>query len=175
MRRVTGLVLTGLLLIVATWWWSPERAYACSCVNRTDTQLAEDADVIFTGRIAEDRIRGQSRTITFAVDRVYKGDAHTQQAVHTHASGASCGLEISGPGPFVVFANRDDTRAPDLQANLCGGTREGAPPAHLGEGYAPLTGGGTSPAWIAVPVVALVAAFGFAALAWRRRLRDAPD
>jgi hypothetical protein len=175
MRRLAGLILTGLLLIVATWWSSPERAYACSCVNRTDTQLAEDADVIFTGRIAEDRIRGQSRTITFAVDRVYKGDAHIRQAVHTNASGASCGLEISGPGPFVVFANRDDTRERDLQANLCGGTREGGPSAGLGEGYPPLAGGGVSPAWIAVPVVALCATFAFAALAWRRRLRNAAD
>jgi hypothetical protein len=175
MRRVAGLVLTGLLLIVATWWPSPEHAYACSCRSETDTQRAESADVIFTGRIAEDQIRGQSRTITFAVDRVYKGEAQTRQAVHTHASGASCGLEISGPGPFVVFANRDGTRAPDLRANLCGGTREGAPSADLGEGYPPLTGGGASPAWIAVPVVVLSATFAFTALAWRRRLRDATD
>jgi hypothetical protein len=173
MRRVAGVILTGLLLIAATVWSSPERAYACSCTNRTDTQHAEDADVIFTGRIAEDQIRGQSRTITFAVDRVYKGDAHARQAVHTHASGATCGLEISGPGPFLVFASED--ARPDLQANLCGGTRAGAAPAFLGDGRPPteVPPSPASPAWIAVPVVALLAAFAFAALAWRRRLRDA--
>jgi hypothetical protein len=60
------------------------------------------------------------------VDRVYKGQATSTQVVTTHSSGASCGLEISGPGPFLVFADQEQS---GLTANLCGGTRAGAAPA----------------------------------------------
>ena len=82
-------------------------------------------------------------------------------------------MELTGPGPYLVQARLKQEGGRSLHANSCGGTREGGAPADLGEGYPPLAGGGVSPAWIAVPVVALSAAFAFAALAWRRRLRAA--
>jgi hypothetical protein len=55
--------------------------------------------------------------------------------VTSQASGASCGVEITGPGPFVVFAQEAPT---GLTADLCGGTRDGSAPAGLGVGQAPL-------------------------------------
>jgi hypothetical protein len=67
----------------------------------------------------------------FAVDTVFKGTAHEEQAVLSPVSGATCGLELVGEGPFVVFASRSTdlggepfaTLADDQYAAfLCGGT-----------------------------------------------------
>ena len=92
--------------------------------------------MIFTGRIDGDRSDQQTRTITFVVERIYKGDAGPRQVIATSASGASCGLEIGGAGTFLVFANLRTSRA-SCKANLCGGTRAGGALATLGEGRAP--------------------------------------
>jgi hypothetical protein len=172
MRRVAALILAGLLASMATWWAGPERAYACSCAyQRDDPELVRIADVIFIGTVVGDRTLGDTRTYTFAVDRVFKGQAYATQTVTTHTQGPACGLELAGSGPFLVHAYQEPEGVESLSANSCGGTREGGPPTTLGEGYPPLTGrSGISPTWIAVPIVALSAAFAFAALAWRRRL-----
>ena len=126
--------------------------------------------MIFLGTVVDERTLGGTRTYTFRVDRVYKGQAYATQTVKTEAQGPACGLELNGPGPFLLHAYQEPAGAAALRANSCGGTREGGPPANLGEGYPPLPGGGTSPVWIAVPVVVLSAAFALSALAWRRRL-----
>ncbi|MGI8791726.1 MAG: hypothetical protein ACR2H3_00850, partial [Acidimicrobiales bacterium] len=43
----------------------------------------------------------------FDVQDVFKGEVTSRQTVVTPRSGASCGLEISGPGPYLVFAFAD--------------------------------------------------------------------
>ena len=136
MRRLAAYAAAGLLLGLAAIWAVPARAYACSCATTSDEGYVSGADVIFTGRIEDDRSDQQTRTIIFVVDRLYKGNTGARQVVSTSASGASCGLEISGAGPFVVFANHADQPG-QLEANLCGGTRTGGAPAVLGEGRTP--------------------------------------
>jgi hypothetical protein len=101
----------------------------------TDQEAFDRADVVFTGIVAgiEDPRSGSSmapRVFTFAVDDVYKGDAAPQQVVRSEQSGASCGLELAGPGPFVVFATTSVHESSsmrlgqgELHASLCGGTR----------------------------------------------------
>ena len=136
MRRV-ALALSAVLLALTAAWAAPPSAYACSCGGSPEAELVQRADVIFTGTVVADETnqRRQRRTLTVAVDRVYKGEATATQMVSTHASGASCGLEITGPGPFLIFADRE---GPGLTADLCGGTRAGAAPASLGPGQAPV-------------------------------------
>jgi hypothetical protein len=171
MRRVAALVLAGLLGSMATWWVGPERAFACSCAYEPDhPELVQIADVIFLGTVVGDRTLGNTRTYTFTVDRVFKGQAYATQTVKTEAQAPACGLELNGSGPFLVHAYQEPAGAEALHANSCGGTREGGSPANLGDGYPPLPSSGISPVWIAVPVLALSATFAFAALAWRRRL-----
>ena len=53
-----------------------------------------------------------------AVDEVFKGVVHGEQGVVSADSGASCGLELSGEGPFVVYATGTDG---DYRAGLCDG------------------------------------------------------
>jgi hypothetical protein len=123
--RLVALALAAVLLALTALWATPPPAYACSCAGASEEQQAASAEVIFTGTVAADPVdeRRQTRTLTLRVDRVYKGQATSTQVVSTHSSGASCGLEISGPGPFLVFADQEQS---GLTANLCGGTRAGA-------------------------------------------------
>ncbi|HSP27235.1 MAG TPA: hypothetical protein VLN74_01715 [Ilumatobacteraceae bacterium] len=86
----------------------------------------------------------------FDVDQVFKGEAQTRQSVVTAREGASCGLEISGPGPFVVFARLDDDGITsgamdgEVYSNSCSGTRplaDGALPTSFGTPSPPVTVG----------------------------------
>jgi hypothetical protein len=131
-------------------------ASACSCVGADDVESAGRADAIFAGTLTDTVTPNQSGssmdpvTYSFAVSRVYKGDVATSQPVGSVISGASCGLELDGTGPFLVFASANEEGQPALKANLCGGTRplgSGPDPA-LGPGYAAVR---------AVPVVAAAA------------------
>ena len=134
--RNAALALTGVLLALVAAWLSPAPAYACSCVTDSEPELARNAEVIFTGTVTEDRAIGDTRTYTFAVDRVYRGHVLTTQTVRTHTQGPACGLDLAGPGPYLVLGYLRDGV---LLANSCGGTRAGAPPAELGAGNPPQT------------------------------------
>jgi hypothetical protein len=135
-RTAVTLLLSGLLmvagLLVAT------SASACSCVGGTTQEFLDRADAVFTARPLsrqeppEPVLSSADPALhVFAVDTVFKGTAHEQQAVLSPMSGATCGLELVGEGPFVVFATRSTdlggesfaTLADDQYAAfLCGGT-----------------------------------------------------
>ena len=132
-------LLALLLAVLGSVALAPPAA-ACSCVTTAeDPALFDRAAVVFLGSVVDDRSRGRTRTLTFAVERVYKGAATSLQQVRTDVEPASCGLELAGTGPFLVQA-RDDTRG--LVADLCGGTRPTVRPAGTQNGYPPLPGGG---------------------------------
>jgi hypothetical protein len=135
--RVAALLLAAMLLALTAAWATPAPAYACSCAESSEAELTAQADVIFTGTVGDDQIDEgtKTRTLFFTVDRVYKGRATRTQVVATASAGGSCGLEIRGAGPFLVFA---DAKQAGLTADLCGGTRAGPAPAGLGPGRAPL-------------------------------------
>jgi hypothetical protein len=135
-RRTAGILLLTCLYVVLTVPVAPA-ASACSCVGGTTQRFFADADAVFTGRLVS---REEPATVTssadpalhvFAVDTVYKGTVHQSQGVLSPVSGATCGLELTGDGPFVVFATRsadlgvgEFTRLAEDQyaAFLCGGT-----------------------------------------------------
>ena len=179
--RVAALALTGLLLTLAAWWGFPAPAYACSCAYAPDNpELVRIADVIFVGTVVGDRITGDTRTYTFTVDRVFKGQAYATQTLTTHAQGPACGLDLTGSGQYLVHAHLAGGLGGALEANSCGGTRSGGPSVGMGEGYPPMTGGGipNGPRSLIGPAVILVvlsATFALTALAWRRRLANPKD
>ena len=130
-----------LLLTSVGWWAAPERAFACSCAYELEhPALIERAEVIFSGTVTKNRVRGQTRTLTFIVDRVYKGSAYATQTVTTAAQVPACGLELTRSGPYVVFAQRTGSPGDMLEANSCGGTRAAPIAADLGPGQTPTVG-----------------------------------
>lgn len=133
----TGLVAGMAFAFVPLIGISP--AQACSCAGAPEKEQFERADAVFKGTLpAGTRTGGgDSRDIvlTFDATRVYKGKVAAEQRVRTSGSGASCGLEISGAGPWLVFATlpweEDGGRSAPAadpadqvyEASLCGGTR----------------------------------------------------
>ena len=125
MRRWTTGPLAGLLLVLAGWVLAPP-ASACSCTGGTTADHALRAAAVFSGRLVDREVVDGTALHVFAVDTVYAGEVSARQGVLSPASGASCGLELAGEGPFLVFAGREDDR---LTADLCGGTTTWTPEA----------------------------------------------
>ena len=88
--RHISAALAGLVLVLASIWAIPPRAYACGCIHdNDDPALVDLAEVIFTGTVIDERSLGYNRTYTFAVTRVYKGSAYAEQRVQTRIPGRS--------------------------------------------------------------------------------------
>lgn len=129
MRRTAG----ALVLLVTVWLGAAAMtaapAQACSCMSGTVmAQQFADADAVFTGRLIDRRVEhpddpqrssADPAYHLFAVDTVLKGAVDDRQEVVSADDGASCGLEIRGKGPQLVFA---DLRDGELSAHLCNGT-----------------------------------------------------
>jgi len=194
MRRRSASAAVVAAILVASVVWNAPHAAACSCVGFTDAEALAAADVVFTGDLVEVRTppgamfsSADAERFVFEVDRVYKGEARARQSVVTPREGASCGLELAGSGPFLVFASRKpvfdlDADEGELFSHLCTGSRslsEVPFPAALGPGAEPLTGsspvGGTRDGDDRGPVVVVgVAALllaGALVVRWQRRAR----
>jgi hypothetical protein len=195
-------LVTAIVAALALVGAMPSPACACSCVQASVRDHFERADAVFAGRLVsrdDGLVPGDKATLVFEVSTVYKGEVAARQEIVTNASGASCGLELTGEGPHLVFGNADEMEHEPAPAegqyvsSLCGGSRpfdaaaraELAPLVKATE-PAPLataTPGNATPAsatpanrlpagwWIAAAglVVSVIAAA--AALVWRRRTR----
>jgi hypothetical protein len=165
MRRAAGTVLAMVLVALAAGWWGATPAYACSCARAPLATYFANADAVFVGRLV-------SRTVThpaepmrssadpalhvFAVDAVYKGDVLATQGVVSADAGASCGLELQGNGPFIVFGSRDDfvdvrPGPGQFAASLCDGTTAVTPALRA---QVATLGGGTPGTPLPVPTTA---------------------
>lgn len=126
-RTVLTLLLAGLVLAAGLFVASP--VSACSCAGLPTTASAfESADAVFTGRLVSRAVQhpdwpvkssGDPALHVFAVDEVFKGVVHEQQGVVSADSGATCGLDLPGAGPFVVFVTGSADR---YTAALCDGS-----------------------------------------------------
>lgn len=131
MRR-SGMTLLLAALLTAAGLLVASPAAACSCAEADTAAYFADADAVFAGSLVSREVRrldswtqssGDPALHVFEVETVYKGEVHEQQGVISAADGASCGLEPSGDGPYVVFATRDAGPAEgQYRAGLCGGT-----------------------------------------------------
>lgn len=163
-------------------------ACACSCVQTTTRESFERADAVFAGTLVSRDEQADKATLVFEVSDVYKGTVSARQEIVTHVSGATCGLELTGRGPHLVFGNAEGSDfepSPDegqYVGGLCGGSRPfdataRAELAGLGSqvkatkpvAAATPTDGTPVGWWIGGGGVALVAIAAVSALVWRRR------
>lgn len=104
---------------------TPGIAHACSCVEETLADYADEVAVAFTGRQI-DRIEHPSTlangwssadpvTLVFEVNRVYKGTVGPLVEVLTVRETPSCGIDFGGKGTVGVAAF---SRSPHSQAGL---------------------------------------------------------
>lgn len=190
-------IATVLVLITVGWVGvviGAAPAGACSCGMASDGAAFADSVAVFTGTLTErrDQARSGGRSsanpvrLVFAVDRVYKGSAFAEQSVVNAASGSSCGLEVTGSGPFLVFTHDDPMLEGvvdgELATGLCSSTRnvtaDQPVPASFGSGAPPSAGaspvgpdrGGSWMPWVAGfgGIVVLVAIAGIFAARRRR-------
>ena len=127
-------------------------ASACSCVGFTDPEAFARARAVFTGTLVsieelptDNYSSTDPQRLVFEVAEVFKGEAAARQTIVTEREGASCGLEVTGPGPFLVFTEPDPftisgIQPGELYAGMCGGTHplaDGAVPAAFGQSQPP--------------------------------------
>ncbi len=128
-------------------------AAACSCAGiPSAAQAFASADAVFSGRLISREVHHPNWPLisssdpavhVFAVDEVFKGVVHEEQGVVSADSGASCGLELSGEGPFVVYATESDG---GYRAGLCDGVTTATSEIQSDlQTLAGATGGGAAP------------------------------
>ena len=193
MRRV-GLVLLFALVVLGVVVAGVAPASACSCVGVSDDEAFARADAVFVGDWIETLPGGavppaasaDPQRLIFEVSGVYKGEVYARQSVVTAVDGGSCGLELQGDGPFLVFGRTAASRGEpgiedgELAAGLCDGSRTIADrsvpvsfgaPAAPNEGSSPIGGGDGVGAIVAMVVggaLAGAAVLGVRALRARR-------
>lgn len=139
----TAMVASGLLVLSAQPCW------ACTCAAQPPKALADNADVIFTGRVieAEDpfRFSGPRVQAELAVEVLYKGQVGNEVLVETYPGGsAACGLEFVEGKRFTVFAFLNERGR--LETNVCSASTSGSiDPARFGLSRAAPGGGRGSP------------------------------
>lgn len=103
---------------------------ACSCAPPPPPEQAvRDSVGVFLGRviaITDDR-EGFQRTVTFQVERWWKGGDSEQIQVVTATSGAACGVAFKMNDRYLVYAHA--RRGNELwQTTICSRTRNAAHP-----------------------------------------------
>lgn len=102
-------------------------ACACSCVQRSPTELAAGADAVFTGTVRTVRGPGlfagpEDRAVaTIDVDAVHKGDVAERVDVAAVPAEASCGVEFQAGERYIVYATTESAVAP-YHTGFCTGT-----------------------------------------------------
>jgi hypothetical protein len=146
-------LVVGIGIVAASTWAQGGPVAACSCVESTDLESFDRASAVFVGEVIDDWSEPPPKSgeyssdlprwFTFATTAVYKGDVFDEQFVRTVTDGASCGMELGGSGPFLIFA----AGSGELRSTLCDGNRAvdaAAIPDGFGAPRQPLAGASPS-------------------------------
>ncbi|MGQ0626039.1 MAG: hypothetical protein ACT4PP_15505 [Sporichthyaceae bacterium] len=138
------LIRVTLVLVLATAalpMMSADAAPTCMCRDSDELGNFERAGVVFKGTVetvtsSAIKERGKptqlsGRYYTFTPTKTYKGETVDPQTVFTAGDNASCGVDLDGSGPYLVFANIPDREfarqygldRDGLTMSSCGGTR----------------------------------------------------
>jgi Tissue inhibitor of metalloproteinase len=126
------------LVVVATAMTAPP-CWACSCAPSSKKEKAQNADVIFTGRVIDKEVLGDTTDVKvrFQVGKVYKGETTKKTNVFTTNAPGLCGFNFKEGSKYTVFSYWSDGKK---YVSSCTGTKAGAiNPDNYGlpEGYPP--------------------------------------
>lgn len=136
MKRLSWWSLA-LAIVVLAW---PSAARACSCLPiPPPAEAREKAAVVFEGRPIAQAREDHMRRFTFAVSRVFEGDAEDTVDVLTGQDSAMCGRDYDMSKTYLVYASRNTDGA--LVDSICSRTRPSEDASEdfsvLGEGRSP--------------------------------------
>src|SRR5437879_6296609 len=95
---------------------------ACSCPGPPPPKKAlELSTAVFLGEAVKVEVEGETRTVTFKVDRWWKGGDKQEVDAATHKSGATCGYGFEKGKKYLVYA-REEEKQKTLQVSLCSRT-----------------------------------------------------
>ncbi|MDG0808081.1 hypothetical protein [Cohnella rhizosphaerae] len=125
MKRYISVLLLLSLVMVGLFSFSPDRAFACSCVAKNTQERLDDAAAVFVGKVIHKGLpsmwgSGETREYAFDVQRAWKGVSTKRITIQALAGGSeSCGISFSKNQSYIIFAHYDEKRM--LQTNLCSG------------------------------------------------------
>lgn len=122
-RRALPFALAASLALLAL---PPSTAAACSCMQQTPEEAAENASAIFEGQVARIETVEGGFTVHFNVVRTFKGPSHEELEVHTGADSAGCGYAFAQGTSYLVYASESEGA---LSTSLCSHTMPIADPA----------------------------------------------
>jgi hypothetical protein len=138
-RRWLRLALL-LAVVGSTLTLFPRPAYACSCIETTLEEQADELHYAFVGhQIGREQIDGMADNgvrLVFEVDRVYKGEVTTPFEVFTHAQESACGVSFNNAQTGVVAYKWQGKPSAGLCSQLMD-TSEAQMNAVFGDGVVP--------------------------------------
>ncbi len=125
MKPITSTL--ALALVIALLFINAPPARACSCVmpGAPRDELGQSS-AVFTGTVSSIRSAllpfGTGKTVTFAVDKTWKGVTDKRLIVATAKDSAECGFPFTTGGQYLVYARNEGGQS--LSASLCSRTKE---------------------------------------------------
>jgi hypothetical protein len=124
-----GLSALFICVFIVGFSFTPEEAYACSCMQVTPEEKMDNADVVFSGKVIavereDDKVSSYKATaeVFFEVYNYWKHTGVPQQNVVLHTQqDAMCGFGIPAVGlEFLIYATKNDSSG-SLSTNICSG------------------------------------------------------
>ncbi|WP_217595562.1 hypothetical protein [Cohnella sp. GbtcB17] len=125
MKRYISILLLISLVAVGLFSFPTDRAFACSCADKSTQERLDGAAAVFVGKVIHKGLpsilrSGATREYAFDVQRAWKGVSTKRITIQALGGGsASCGVSFSKNQSYLIFAHYDENRM--LQTNLCSG------------------------------------------------------
>jgi hypothetical protein len=119
-------------------------AFGCSCVEpKPPAEALAESRTVFSGKVIDIDSNEFSKSVTFDVDRAWKGISKDRVTAATPANSAACGYEFEEGREYLIYSHDDEE---GLEVIICSRTQPletaTADLIVLGEGYQPVQAGG---------------------------------
>lgn len=133
---LTPVIAIGLLSSIG----ACREAFGCSCVEpQPPAEALEENKTVFSGKVVIIDSNEFGKSVTFDVDRAWKGVTKDRVTVATPANSAACGYEFEEGKEYLIYSHDDDET---LDVTICSRTQPldeaTADLIVLGEGYQPV-------------------------------------
>ena len=84
-------------------------ACKCNCIESEFSIIDyNSAELIVKGKVLNVDYDGETKVITFKINRSFKGNSKRRIKIRTSADGAMCGLDINNQDKWLLFINKMD-------------------------------------------------------------------